>query len=208
MARNKPNPQEEDQTMNDATDENAVADGAEGTKTISILGLSVTISAPYAAGYTLNAAEAAALNQTRAENIGNNLRKLVSEKNEGTSKEPSYSEEAVAEILEKAAAYDADYNFVRSISTGAKRVSDPVTTEARKLARAAITRQLKEAGRAVKDIDKDKLEAAINTVAEKPAIRAQAEEIVAKRSEMANELLGGLDLPDAPAEEAAVEAAE
>ena len=46
------------------------------SKTITILGEKFEITAPYAEGQTLTAVEARVLNQTRAENIGNNLRKV------------------------------------------------------------------------------------------------------------------------------------
>ena len=44
-------------------------------KTISISGQAFDVSTPYAAGHTLTEAEAKVLNQTRAENIGNNFRR-------------------------------------------------------------------------------------------------------------------------------------
>ena len=44
-------------------------------------GLSFEISQPYAAGQTINEAEAKALNQVRSENIGNNLRTIAAHQN-------------------------------------------------------------------------------------------------------------------------------
>lgn len=123
-------------------------------KTILIDGEQFTITAPYVEGHQINAAEAKSLNQTRAENIGNNFRKQVKE-----AKEKGESLDAVRTAL---AEYDASYVFTLG---GVTRVAvDPVEREARKIALAAIKNKLAKEGRSIKDVDEAKLEAAVEKV--------------------------------------------
>ena len=55
-------------------------------KTVTIAGLAVELSTPYAAGHTLNEAEAKTLNQVRIENIRNNSAKAVKEAGDDAAK--------------------------------------------------------------------------------------------------------------------------
>ncbi|MCB1838493.1 MAG: hypothetical protein KDH99_12825, partial [Alcanivoracaceae bacterium] len=83
------------------------------SKTISILGVEVEISTPYAEGHTISEAEAKALNQTRAENIGNNFRKRIKDSKEGVE-----GAEPMEKILADLAAYDASYVFTLAAAGG------------------------------------------------------------------------------------------
>lgn len=106
------------------------------TKSISIAGIAFTLSAPYAAGHVITEAEARTLNQTRAENIGNNFRKDVKEAQE---KGP----EALAALQAEIAKYDAEYNFTM---TTARTPIDPIEAEAIRIAKEYVLGKIKEAG--------------------------------------------------------------
>lgn len=104
-------------------------------KTISINGIAFEVSAPYAEGHTLTAAEAKVLNQTRAENIGNNFRKAV-QAAEG-------DEAKLAEVRANLAKYDAEYQF--SMGGGSTRTPiDPIEAEAFRIAREVVKVKIHE----------------------------------------------------------------
>lgn len=113
------------------------------TKQMTINGITVAVSQPYAEGHTINEAEAKALNQVRAENIGNNRRSELKKLLEAEDATPESVQAAAQEIV---AAYDKEYVFtLASVGGGSARL-DPVTKEARKIARALITDKLSEMG--------------------------------------------------------------
>src|SRR5690606_9743805 len=87
------------------------------------------ISQPYEEGHTLTAIEAKVLNQVRAENIGNNVRKKVQE---------LLAEGKTAEAEALVAEKDREYQFTEAAAGGSSRTMDPVEKEARKIARDAI----------------------------------------------------------------------
>lgn len=155
------------------------------TKIITIAGAQFEVAQPYVAGpHELTEGEAAALNQTRAENIRNNMATKVKE---GTSEDGTVSEEVKALVAQ----YDAEYSFaVREAGQG--RVVDPVETEARKIARAAINAKLRAEGRAVKSVDKEVMEAAITQVAATEAVMKAAAKAVRERSKAAESALDGV----------------
>ena len=97
---------------------------------------------PYAPGYTLQSeGEASALRQTKLENIGNNFRKKVADKLNGSD---SLTDEQHAELQAAIDEYASKYEFgVRQAGTGAKRIVDPVEREMNRLAREDITAALK-----------------------------------------------------------------
>src|SRR6478609_8765839 len=98
-------------------------------KTISIAGQAFEVSAPYAAGHTLNEAEAKVLNQTRAENIGNNFRADV--KKAVDSGDASALEQVKAALAE----YDSTYQFSM---TQARTPIDPIEAEAIRIAKEFV----------------------------------------------------------------------
>jgi len=144
-----------------------------------------TISQPYEEGHTLTAIEAKQLNQVRSENIGNNVRKGVQE---------LLAAGNVAEAEKLVADKDATYQFTEASAGGSTRTMDPVEKEARKLAREAIKENLKEQGRKISDIDKDKLAEAVAIVAERDDIMAAAKKAVAQRNKTISSALEGLNL--------------
>jgi len=101
-------------------------------KTISISGEAFTVSAPYAEGHTLTAAEAKVLNQTRAENIGNNFRTAVKK---------ALEEGKIEEVRAAIADYDARYEF--SMTT-ARQPIDPIEAEAIKIAKEVVKARIAE----------------------------------------------------------------
>jgi hypothetical protein len=115
------------------------------TKTISIKSLEFEVSTPYVEGHAISAAEAKALNQVRAENIGNNMRKAVTDHVEG--KEGAKS---LAELQAEFAAYDRDYVFTLASAGGSKSTETPLERETRSVAKAWLATKLKEAGTTAK----------------------------------------------------------
>lgn len=109
------------------------------TKQITVQGVKVTISQPYAAGAVITEAEAKALNQVRAENIGNNKRKEITDLT-GTDEEIAAAAQALI------SAYDAEYVFNLASVGGGRAPTDPVEKEARRIAREFIAGKLKENG--------------------------------------------------------------
>lgn len=151
--------------------------GQTKSKTITIAGKTFDVSTPYEEGHTLTAAEAKALNQVRCENIRNNMAKAVKEGVEAGKSD--------AELAQEVATYDAEYVFTLA-STGGRRVMDPVEKEARTLAKEAIKQKLAADGRKLKDIEKEKLEEAIATVAARDEVIKLAKQNVKRQSELAS----------------------
>lgn len=151
------------------------------TRTISIKGQTFEISAPYAEGHTVNAAEANVLNQTRAENIGNNVRKRVDDALK--IEDEAERNAALAKVQEDVAKYDAEYVF--NMSSGRTTISTtPEEREARKIAKAVLTRKLKEAGTTFKaykdDKGEDYVEEKLATIMEMDAVKKEAARAVAE----------------------------
>ena len=161
------------------------------SKEITIQGLTFSVATPYVAGHVVSEAEAKALNQVRLENIRNNMASTVRDAKGDT-------EEVAPEIYEalKAAVaeYDSKYEFTMASVGGGKRSSDPVETEARRLAKSAIAAKLSADGRTLKSIDPEKLAAAIAKLADDPNIVKEAKRIVKNRAESAASAMAELDL--------------
>lgn len=155
------------------------------TREISILGVVLTIAQPFVEGHVATAAEAKALNQTRAENISNALRAKVKELQ---AEDGSYTPEALATITEMAAEYDAQYTFTIG-GTGAGRiVKDPLEKECIAVARQYVTAKLKEAGKKVKDLAEGQMDAYIEQVVGAPQIVELAKKRLKEREKLATGL--------------------
>ena len=107
-------------------------------KTKTIEGRNFVISQPYEEGHTLTAIEARVLNQTRSENIGNNVRAKLKE-----AIEQGASDDQLAALV---AEVDATYAFTAAGTRSAARL-DPYEREARKIARELLKAHLSESGR-------------------------------------------------------------
>lgn len=156
-------------------------------RSISIYNLSFDIAAPYAPGQPIGEPEANALNQYRAEGIANNVRAkikaLFPEKAEG---QEDYTAGQLAAVLALATpivtAYDAEY-VLTVASVAAARVSlSPIEKEARSIAKSMITASLKAKGKAVKDVDAEKLAAKIAEVAATEQVMNAAKKAIAART--------------------------
>lgn len=157
------------------------------SREITIYGLSLSITAPYGEGHVLNAAEANVLNQTRAENIGNNVRAKIKELQ---AEDKTFSDEAKQKAQKLISEVDADYTFSMPGSGGGRRVADPVEREAISIARDLIGRKLKEQGKTLKGVmesNKDALEAKIAEVAASDAVMAEARKRINARAKLSVE---------------------
>lgn len=142
-----------------------------------IEGVTCQIGAPYSEGpHSLTAGEANTLNQTIVENVRNNLREDAKK-----LKEENGSPEAFQKLVDE---YYGKYEF--GLRIGGVRITDPVESAARELARTLARKALRQAGVKVSDLTA----ADINAHAERllddpvvgPQLRAQAE-VVAKAEE-------------------------
>ena len=172
------------------------------TKTITIQHETFEVSTPYAEGHTCTVAEAKALNQTRAENIRNNMAKVVSASREAaglTDKDQHLSDKELAELQNAVTAYDATYEFTLASVGGGRKSRDPIEVEATKIARASIAAQLKDMGmtmKAANDKNPEALKAMIAELAENKTVIAAAKSAVAKRNKIAEETVGVADMSD------------
>lgn len=164
--------------MTEAT--TAPAEENPSLRDITIQGQEFTIEVPYADGHTLNAKEAAQLNQVYLENVGNNFRNRVKELLEGGA-----TTDAIQAELDK---YADEYEFgSRRSSGGTRKAADPVAKEARALAKRALTEFFKKKEINFTDLSSEEKEQAIKAYFEKHGdkVRAIAERRVADAADMA-----------------------
>lgn len=158
------------------------------TKSKTINGLEFSIRQPYEAGQTITEAEAKALNQTRSENIGNNVRaklKEMQEKGESAEAMAAY----VAEVDEK-------YEFTLA-SVAASRKLDPVEREARNIAKELLKSHLGQSGRKLtvapegltEDEWKEKVESEIERISATEPVLKQAKKNVDAKKKAADSLM-------------------
>lgn len=155
-------------------------------KTMTVQGVSVEVTQPYEAGHTITDAEARALNQVRAENIGNNLRKQIKDMVEAEGATPESVQAAAQKIV---SAYDAEYEFtLASVGGGSTARLDPLTKECRAIARNFIARKLKEQGISQKDYleknGEDAIKSKVIELADNPKIVEAAKKAIAEREKM------------------------
>ena len=171
----------------------------EGKQRTMIMGEVFELSTPYKEGHQCTEREAAVLNQTRLENIGNNWRASVKEAlkyRDENNGDTSKLNEVRQQILED----DAKYEFGR---IGVRQPSDPVEREARAIAREAIKAQLAEEGQNIKDVDQEALENAVAATALQDDVMALARDRVeSNRKRKAVTVVGlnlGIDQAQQPA---------
>lgn len=148
------------------------------TKTLSIYGLQAEISAPFAEGHVMTAAEAKALNQTRTENISNNVRKQVGDLR---SEDGTFTAENQAKAIALIAEADSKYVFTLANAGSGRKVVDPIEREAIALAKAGLTAKLKERGETIKGYDEKNGEGAFAAKVEEVAQREDVRKTAAKR---------------------------
>lgn len=151
---------------------------------VTIAGKTFNLRSPFEAGHVLTEGEAQQLNQTRRENVRNNMAKTVKE-----------WEGSFEDLVAKVEAYDAEYTMEVRAAGEARTPSDPVTTEAKALARLAIKGALEKANQKA---DAKAINAAIDQLLahpEKgPKFRQVAEERVAERKRLAEQAMEQIDL--------------
>lgn len=163
-------------------------------KEITIQGVVFNVSQPYAEGHVVTEAEAKALNQTRSENVRNNMSKAVKDAKTVAGEGNPLSEDVLTSLGQAVSEYDKAYIFTLASVGGGRKSRDPIEVEATKIARAAIMGKLKEQGKKLADVDKDALDAKIAEVAELPAVVKAAKKAVAARNNMAADALENLEL--------------
>ena len=167
----------------------------------TIQGYSFDITEPYEVGAKMGAIEAKALNQLRAENIGNNQRKAVQAAIEKQPQVPvrdangnarvdadgkpvtepeRLSDEQLAELQAELTGYDEEYTL--DMARGG-RTTDPEEKMARDIARALLGQAVKAQGfgslKAYREsVGDDAYNAKLTEVAAKPQVRTQAKAIV------------------------------
>jgi hypothetical protein len=200
---------------------------------IQIGGVVLSAPTPYAEGDTLNANEASAINQTYLENIGNNYRTSVTKakrlailgKTEATAEELKTVTDAQLKKFDEgledegfAAKFISSQNLqagldslVSSYQMGVRRSSsvevvDPVTKEARSIAKGLLKTALQKKGIKLNTVSADWYDRETAKLLDKEnpvmrgetnrtaAIWAGAEEAVAARKGAAEESLDELDL--------------
>lgn len=158
------------------------------SKTISIAGQNFEVSTPFMAGHAINEIEAKVLNQTRAENIGNNFRKAVA---------AALEKGDLAEVTAAIAEYDAAYTF--SAGGTARTPVDPIEAEAYRIAKTVVKGKIQEKyGTSVKAYCENpenlaKYEAAVEKTAHQDDTLKLAKKAVADKKkvmEVASEDLG------------------
>lgn len=149
-----------------------------------IAGQRFTVQRPYSAGHILTESEAAALNQMRAENIGNTFRKRV----QSAVADGGVTDELRQEISE----YDQSYDFSRRAIGAPRQSVSPLDRIVRELARKAIQEYVAKTGRKMnaapegqtlegwKALLKEKTE----ELYEDPGLQAQAKKILREREKV------------------------
>lgn len=167
------------------------------TVELTIEDVALKVIAPFATGHVLSEREAAVLNQTFRENIRNNMATAVKK-----LKEAGSSEAAIQEALDK---YTLSYEFgVRKAGGGVGRTTDPVVSEARKIARERVTAAIKAKGYKIKAVPAEQVTAYINQLlAKDPSIMEKAKAIVALAKDAGQEELDLSGITTKPAAQAA-----
>lgn len=160
-------------------------------KTISIgtkdTKLEFSVGQPFEAGHVCTDDEAKAMNQIRAENIGNNFRAKVQATLNG--EKDALSESALREAF---AAYDATYVIKgASVGTGRAQLS-PLERECRRIAKGLVVAQLAKPsdahpqGRKQKDIEPEAFEAQVARFAEHEQVQKLAKKNLREQENLAN----------------------
>ena len=139
------------------------------------------------------AGEAAALNQTLAENLRNNFAKKVKEvKGENAT----VSDEVKAKLDEELALYEATYSFdkVRAVRAPRQTFVDPVEREAFKSASAFVEAALNAKGLSKKALKPENFkQLVLDVLAKRPEIREAARRHVEALNAVAHDAIAGLE---------------
>ena len=157
-----------------------------------VSGHTFSVPVPYAEGHTINAAEAHTLNQTRIENVRNNLNarfaKLAKEHGE------AIPAGILTTLLTEGQAYAHEYTFSGASRLGPRANLNPVEAAAHKIAKELIAAHLRQKKIVVKDLPEGKLEELIKSLLEKrPDITEEAQRRVDAAKSLGTQLLEGLE---------------
>lgn len=173
---------------------------SKATRDITIQGVIFSVTTPYEAGHQITEAEAAALNQTRSENIRNNMATKVKKAKEALPEgQTELPEETLNELAAEVQAYDEGYEFNLASVGGGARPKDPIEAEAVKLAKAAILGKLKANGTTLKayleiEGNQAKYDNAVATLASTKEYMAAAKKAVTEREKLASAGMASLEL--------------
>lgn len=170
-----------------------------GKMSLTIQNIAFECAAPYSEGHVMTKAEAAVLNQTRAENLRNNFAGVIRKKMDELSKEEpprtELSEEELSSLAEQFSAYEDSYEFQGKRT--ARAPVDPVKREANRIAKDAITAALSAKGITVKQLVEGKMEELISQYLDRnPSVLEEAKARVAASKAAAESALGGVDLDE------------
>lgn len=151
---------------------------------ITIAGKKFQVRNPYDEGHALTAGEASSLNQLRHENVRNNMAKAV--------KTWDGTEEGLLQAVDD---YDRDYTFSIRAAGEPRVTSDPITTEAKAIAREAIKQKLEASGQKA---DAKQISAAVEKLlaneVQGPKFRQVAEQRIAERKRLASQAMDDIDI--------------
>lgn len=168
---------------------------------ITIQGIPFEYTNKYAAGHSLNEAEANQLNTVLGENLRNNFASNVKKAKEEAGEGMELSEDTLATLRTAFAEYEQTYVFAGK--RAARAPSDPVKAKARKMARETIEAALRSKGIKPADLAEGKMDELIDAYLEKhPEVSDEAKRQVEATKAAAADALGGVDLDSlkAPAE--------
>lgn len=156
---------------------------------VRIKGYSFSIAEPYSEGHTLTRGEAQALNGVRAENVRNNLKKLVDEA-QTLAGDRLLSPGELAQIQSRFTEYDAGYSFEERRAQAPRR--GDLEIAAREIATEVVDARARQEGL---DLTPEDREVFIEQVAQDPGVLEQAHQrATAKRQALADslaDLIGG-----------------
>lgn len=162
------------------------------TQNITIQGTTFVAPAPYSEGHVLTAVEAAVLNQTFGENLRNNFAQKLKKREEEIEEAKKNGGTAPAPLGQADFdAYASKYEF----GVRPTRETDPVLSEAKKLAEKEIREKIKAKGVQIKSLPEGRLDELVAQAIEKhPRFLEQAKIIVAARQSAAAASAGELEL--------------
>lgn len=158
---------------------------ATNDRKITIAGQLFDVTDVYAEGHTINAMEAKALNQTRAENLRNNF---ASEVKKVQGERETLTAEEVTALQAKLNEYAKSYEFF----VGGGRVTDPVEREAKRIATELVDAKIASKGTSkakyIEAQGKDKYDALIAKLMDTDQVKAEAASIIKKRNKLADSI--------------------
>lgn len=170
---------------------------------ITIQDLVFDVPQPYKEGDVLNANEAAALNQTYAENLRNNFAPAIKKAREEVAKARNIELKDVKnEMLDQNALRAAFIEYEKEYEFGARRggrMLDPVEREAISIATDIVKNALKAKNIKLNSVSDERMEKLVtDLIASKPDIMAEATRRVDALKAAISINIGDLDLSDQP----------